>query len=236
MNCGFQDAVNLAWKLALVCRGAAEPSLLDSYEAERRPVAEIVTQSGDATEHAQTLTDPTERDSRDKAIKAKLAEPTARHHEIAAETELHVHYGGSPIVLGDVNRYLAPGQRLPSTVPVQLSGAQPCWLHELTHRPGHTLLLLYGPAAQGPALADLFSALQKIITDSPLFEAAMAFGTRSDLPDNIGHLDPAAADLLGVRDTTLLAVRPDGYIGLRSDEHHLSALEHYRALVLSGPA
>ena len=40
MNCGLQDAINLAWKLALVYHGAAEPALLDSYEAERRPVAE----------------------------------------------------------------------------------------------------------------------------------------------------------------------------------------------------
>ncbi|MGY1824547.1 FAD-dependent monooxygenase [Geodermatophilus sp. SYSU D00079] len=34
------DAVNVAWKLAAVLQGWAPPSLLDSYEAERRPVAE----------------------------------------------------------------------------------------------------------------------------------------------------------------------------------------------------
>jgi putative polyketide hydroxylase len=39
-NTGVQDAHNLAWKLALVLRGQADPSLLDSYEQERRPVAE----------------------------------------------------------------------------------------------------------------------------------------------------------------------------------------------------
>jgi 2,4-dichlorophenol 6-monooxygenase len=37
-NSAFQDAHNIAWKLALVLRGLAPPSLLDSYEAERRPV------------------------------------------------------------------------------------------------------------------------------------------------------------------------------------------------------
>ncbi|MFG1243178.1 FAD-dependent monooxygenase [Xanthobacter sp. V7C-4] len=42
MNTGIQDAYNLAWKLALVMRGKAPASLLDSYEAERRPVAEDV--------------------------------------------------------------------------------------------------------------------------------------------------------------------------------------------------
>src|SRR5688572_17121430 len=39
MNTGLQDAHNLAWKLALVVQGRAAPALLDSYEAERIPVA-----------------------------------------------------------------------------------------------------------------------------------------------------------------------------------------------------
>ena len=38
-NTGIQDAHNLAWKLAAVLRGTADPELLKSYEAERRPVA-----------------------------------------------------------------------------------------------------------------------------------------------------------------------------------------------------
>ena len=37
-NTGVQDAANLAWKLAMVLRGEAGEPLLDSYEAERRPV------------------------------------------------------------------------------------------------------------------------------------------------------------------------------------------------------
>jgi 2-polyprenyl-6-methoxyphenol hydroxylase-like FAD-dependent oxidoreductase len=42
MNCCMQDAYNLGWKLALVTRGRARPELLDTYEAERRPIAEQV--------------------------------------------------------------------------------------------------------------------------------------------------------------------------------------------------
>ncbi|KAI5117951.1 hypothetical protein M0805_004716 [Coniferiporia weirii] len=38
LTSGFQDAFNLAWKLALVIQGAAPPSLLTSYEAERHPI------------------------------------------------------------------------------------------------------------------------------------------------------------------------------------------------------
>ena len=38
-NSGIQDADNLAWKLALVVNGRADPALLDTYCAERRPAA-----------------------------------------------------------------------------------------------------------------------------------------------------------------------------------------------------
>ena len=39
MNTGMQDAFNLGWKLAAVVSGEADPALLDSYQAERHPVA-----------------------------------------------------------------------------------------------------------------------------------------------------------------------------------------------------
>jgi 2-polyprenyl-6-methoxyphenol hydroxylase-like FAD-dependent oxidoreductase len=39
MNTGLQDAYNLAWKLALVVKGQADPALLDTYEEERIPIA-----------------------------------------------------------------------------------------------------------------------------------------------------------------------------------------------------
>jgi hypothetical protein len=42
MNTGLQDAANLSWKLGAACHGWASEWLLDSYDAERRPVAEFV--------------------------------------------------------------------------------------------------------------------------------------------------------------------------------------------------
>ena len=47
MNTGLQDAANLAWKLALVLKGGAPDSLLDSYDTERRPVGERVLSATD---------------------------------------------------------------------------------------------------------------------------------------------------------------------------------------------
>jgi len=43
-NTGVQDAHNLAWKLALVLGGVASDALLDTYEAERRPVGRLTVE------------------------------------------------------------------------------------------------------------------------------------------------------------------------------------------------
>ncbi|MEU6959891.1 monooxygenase [Streptomyces chrestomyceticus] len=45
LNTGLQDAMNLGWKLAAVVNGWAPPGLLDSYDAERRPVGQSVTEN-----------------------------------------------------------------------------------------------------------------------------------------------------------------------------------------------
>jgi 2-polyprenyl-6-methoxyphenol hydroxylase-like FAD-dependent oxidoreductase len=51
MNTGIGDAENLAWKLALVVSGRADPRLLDTYEAERRPIAKgVLDTTSSATE------------------------------------------------------------------------------------------------------------------------------------------------------------------------------------------
>jgi hypothetical protein len=47
MNTGLQDAYNLGWKLSLVVKGQADPVLLDTYEAERLPVARRLLETTD---------------------------------------------------------------------------------------------------------------------------------------------------------------------------------------------
>jgi putative polyketide hydroxylase len=44
LNTGVQDVHNLAWKLAGVLHGWAAPSLLDTYDAERRPLGRVITE------------------------------------------------------------------------------------------------------------------------------------------------------------------------------------------------
>ncbi|HEY3871869.1 MAG TPA: FAD-dependent monooxygenase [Actinocrinis sp.] len=49
LNAALQDAANLGWKLAAAIRGTAPEDLLDTYDAERRPVAEAACHHADST-------------------------------------------------------------------------------------------------------------------------------------------------------------------------------------------
>jgi len=241
MNSGLQDAFNLAWKLALVCQGRSAPGLLDSYEAERRPVAQAITASGDAAEHAHTLADPAARRARDAALRATFADPGARHHEAIAEAELDIDYAGSPIVLGDPHPSLGPGARLPDTVAVRLATGAAGTLHELAHRAGHTALLIGGPGADDDALATLAGTLRARADAWPV-EETFALTTRAGAPRREqgadgrawARLAPEAAQRLGVAGIALLVVRPDGHVGLRADRDHVTALASYRTRLESG--
>jgi 2-polyprenyl-6-methoxyphenol hydroxylase-like FAD-dependent oxidoreductase len=234
MNTGIQDAFNLAWKLALVYHGAATESLLDTYEAERRPVAEAIARSGDAFEEAQMMTDSAQREKRNKAIRALLSDPEELHRHVMAETELAIDYTGSPIIKGDVSDHPSAGSRLPEAVAVEWPEAPGRYLHQLAHHAGHTLLLLAGAEANGSELISLHSAIRDLAAHSPIFEATVFLATHTGLSDKIGHLPPRAAGQLGVHGITLLVVRPDGYIGLRSDRDHLDAIDGYRNLIHHG--
>jgi 2-polyprenyl-6-methoxyphenol hydroxylase-like FAD-dependent oxidoreductase len=233
MNSGLQDAFNLAWKLSLVCQGRAALALLDSYEAERRPVAEMITASGYAFEQAQYITDPDERRARDEELRAVFANPKARHHESIAEAELDVDYSDSPIVMGDRHDALAPGHRLPDTIDVCHANGETCLLHELTRRPGHTALLLGGGTSRGDQLAQLENAIQTHSGSAPLLEATVILMASFDELHPHARLAPGNVDKLGIDDVTLLLIRPDGHVGLRADRDHLEALAAYYALLAS---
>jgi len=224
MNSGLQDAANLGWKLALVCQGQAGERLLDSYAAERRPAAAMVVESGDEMEANSALVDAAERAARDRAIRETFADPGRRHEEAVAEVQLNVSYAGSPIVLG------AAGERLPDLGPVTPAGGEPSRLQVLAQRPGHTLLLI-SRGGEAEELAPLFAELEATAYASGLFDGAFALSTEPGAVAAFGEIDPGSADRLGAGEATLLAVRPDGHVGLRADASHAAELARYVELL-----
>jgi 2-polyprenyl-6-methoxyphenol hydroxylase-like FAD-dependent oxidoreductase len=114
LNLGVQDAVNLGWKLAQVVKGTSPESLLDTYHAERHPVAARVLR----TTMAQTTL--TRSDARIEALRETVAELVAldepRRRVAAMVHGLDIHYDfgeGHPLLgrrMPDLDLVTADGQ------------------------------------------------------------------------------------------------------------------------------
>jgi 2-polyprenyl-6-methoxyphenol hydroxylase-like FAD-dependent oxidoreductase len=134
LNIGVQDAVNLAWKLAQVVKGISPQSLLDTYHAERHPVAARVLRTTMAQVALLRTDDRTSalRDTFSQLL--SMDEPRKR---IAAEMSgLDVHYD-----LGEGHPLL--GRRMPDLDLVTADG--PLRVFALLHDARPVLLNLGEP-------------------------------------------------------------------------------------------
>jgi hypothetical protein len=165
MNIGIQDAYNLAWKLALVVRGEGRPSILDSYEEERRPIAALTLRGTDLATRVVTARTPLGRWTRDALAGALSRIERLRSKAIGGAFELGIHYRRSSLVLDerptvrsallvghaatrardalDFRAGPRAGDRLPD-VEVADGASGPQRLHALLRDPRHVLLLFEG--------------------------------------------------------------------------------------------
>ncbi|MGO4856032.1 FAD-dependent monooxygenase [Arthrobacter sp. 2MCAF14] len=134
LNTGVQDAVNLGWKLAQVVKRTSPESLLDSYHAERHPVAARVLRN---TMASVALRRP---DERTKAVGEVIAEllgmEEPRKRFAAMQSGLDVHYDvgeGHPLL----------GRRIPDLDLVTANG--PLRVFSLLHDAQPVLLNLGEP-------------------------------------------------------------------------------------------
>jgi 2-polyprenyl-6-methoxyphenol hydroxylase-like FAD-dependent oxidoreductase len=102
LNTGVQDAVNLGWKLAHVLKGSVPESLLDSYHAERHPVAARVLRN---TMAQMALLRHLE-DDRTKALRdivsdlLSMEEPRRRFAGMMSGLDIRYHLGDGHPLLG----------------------------------------------------------------------------------------------------------------------------------------
>jgi hypothetical protein len=131
---------------------------------------------------------------------------------------------------GSSSASLGPGDRLPDLGPVKAGpGEAEVRLHQLAHRPGHTLLAI-AVGDGGEALPRLFAELEALVARSPLFDAAFALATAPDQAP-VGTIHPETAAALGIESLALLAIRPDRHVGLIREGGSLADVEAYARLV-----
>lgn len=80
LNSGVRDAANLAWKLAMVWRGALPADLLDTYEMERRPHALATVAFSERLGRVVMTSSRRRALARDLAVRAMMLLPAARRY------------------------------------------------------------------------------------------------------------------------------------------------------------
>jgi 3-(3-hydroxy-phenyl)propionate hydroxylase len=145
MNTGIQDAFNLGWKLAGVCRGELRQNLLDSYHDERHPVAESLIRG---TNFAYTgILHPSEARQRAVRLFGPFLIRSGRVQDFMRNTleELQIFYHQSPLNLdlGGVSGP-GPGERVLDVDLVRADDWRRVTLNELTRGEAWTLLLFSG--------------------------------------------------------------------------------------------
>jgi putative polyketide hydroxylase len=191
-NTGVQDAWNLAWKLALVLQGVADPPLLDTYDTERRAIGALMVEQA-YTRYVSRVAPYLGTEGMQPIVDDFSLEIGTRYNspavvlEPGSEDSLHEHPRESRG---------RPGSRAPHVF-VERDGARVSTLDLF----GRDFVLLVGPggdAWRGAALA-----------------AAQELGVPVDC-HVIG--DPQFADAYGVTAAGAVLVRPDGVVGWRAAE------------------
>lgn len=138
LNVGIQDAMNLGWKLVAEMHGWGVPGILDSYEAERRPVAARIIKATDVATYAMTTASPRLR--RVRGVVAPIALSTPHVQRVVRE-----HLSGVAVSYRppDGRRHRFDGRRLPDR-DVVLANGRTTRVAELL-RPGRFVLLDFTP-------------------------------------------------------------------------------------------
>jgi len=100
LNTGVQDAVNLGWKLAQVVHGTAPESLLDSYHAERHPIAARVLRTTMAQTALMRVDDRIEALRDTVAELLSMDEPHRRFAAMMSGLDIHYDLGEGHPLLG----------------------------------------------------------------------------------------------------------------------------------------
>lgn len=184
-NSGFQDADNLAWKLALVLSGRAPEALVESYDVERTRAADENLLNSTRSTDFITPKSPVSRTFRDAVLQLAKRHPFARRLVNSGRLSVPAVLAESPLNTPDRDPDFpaGPGEMVPGApaADAPVSGADGRWLLRYLER-GFTLLA-FGPLppdavaelARGPA------AVHVVQVGVPAAPGAVAIGDAEGL-------------------------------------------------------
>jgi len=219
-NTAVEDAVNLGWKLASVIRGEAPLALLDSYEAERRPLAERNT--GYARKFADSVGLFAAKPELEEASPRGDAERklAGLHFDAHARLEFNIpgvtfggRYDASPIIVGD-GAVLPPDEPNAYTPTASPGGRPPhAWLDD------------------GRSLFDVFHTEWTLLALGPDAPATEAFEAAArELAMDLRVVRLAQPALRELYEAPLALIRPDQIVAWRGADADADADEAARVL------
>lgn len=248
MNIGIQDAFNLAWKLALVLRGAAGEPLLASYEPERRRVDEGVVDLTHRATTMVTLRNPVLQALRNTVVRIAGRLDVVQQRMLAMVSQIEHHYRDSPIVgeAWSMDRRVAgftppapgddlvPGERVPDFPLLRAFTGARTSLYASLSGTDHHLLLFTGVYPDADELARL-RAVAALIAGGyrDLVEVHLVRGP-GEAPAGLPEVGSQLVDrdlrmhgAFGAGRASLYLVRPDGYVGFRNQPVDADALRRH---------
>jgi hypothetical protein len=221
MNTGIQDAANLGWKLAYTLQGRGHAAtLLDSYEAERRPVARDVIGNATRLLHVGMAPHMLARLARDAAVCMLDHVPAlqARLRTEMSETEI-VYRAGPLVALGDASRGTArgyTGTRAPDIRWRDRAGYEHTLWPFLSER--HTLLA-FVEGSRASRAADCVVSYEDAVATVTL---DVSHDANADARRRYGFDGPG-----------WVLIRPDEVVAVRGGDGDVPALERYLAMVIA---
>jgi 2-polyprenyl-6-methoxyphenol hydroxylase-like FAD-dependent oxidoreductase len=168
MNTGIQDAINLAWKLALVSRGVAGDPLLKSYSDERSEIGRRVVASSDYLTRAMTIQNPVLQFARNTAMHLALGFDAVQRKALRSLSMIDINYRNFGLRASSSIRRdrdsLHPGDRLPP-ISLQSADGQATHLDELARPDRFTLFVIESPGT--PDFAQACEEMSRTITQMP---------------------------------------------------------------------
>lgn len=259
MNMGVQDAFNLGWKLAAVEKGEAGEGLLDSYQAERHPIAASVLLKTHVATLMSTARQPWLRELRDRTSGWIMGLPGVQQWVAGMTAALDYELGSSPLVAAAQGSLWAaaasgwhpekdeaagvrewmefsagpqPGARVPSR---WFGGAEARrHSHSLVTLRRHRVLLFDGAAATEAGYHHLRRVAEDL--EARFGEAVEAWVVipHGVAPEELRGMEHVLLDpqgelhcSFGARAECAYALRPDGYIGFRSQPAGLEELTRF---------